>query len=54
MKLITNNFEIKKTDNLTSLYIETELAKIGVTPLRWAIVEEKANVYTVTVSYEAF
>lgn len=52
MKITTNNFEIKKTDNLTSLYIETELAKVGVVPLRWAIVEENSNVYTVTVSYD--
>lgn len=52
MMITTNDFEIKKTDNLTSSYIESELAKIGVVPLRWAIVEENSNVYTVTASYE--
>ena len=50
--IVTNNFEIKKTKNLTSSYIETEFAKLNITPLRWAIVKDTDDFYTVTVSYE--
>lgn len=51
--ITTNNFEIKKTDNLTSAYIESEFKKLGIEPLRWAIVEENKENYVITASYEA-
>ena len=50
--IVTNNFEIKKTENLTSSYIETEFAKLNIAPLSWAIVKDTDDFYTVTVSYE--
>jgi hypothetical protein len=44
--------KIPVTDNLTGRYIEEELKKLGIDPLRWAIVEVGAQDYIVSVSYE--
>ncbi len=49
--ITTANFEITKTEDLTSEYIETELANFNVKPLRWAIVESNDNSLIVSVSY---
>ncbi len=51
--ITTNNFEIKKTQNLTSSYIENELNLMGIRPLRWAIVNVCEDSYSVSVSYES-
>lgn len=50
--IVTDQFKIKKTDNLTSQYIESELAKNGIEPLRWAIVNFDEYMYILDVSYE--
>lgn len=50
--ILTENFEIKKTDKLTCGYIESELLNAGIVPLRWAITDENTDIYTLTVSYE--
>lgn len=50
--ITTDNFEIKKTAQLTSGYVESELARNGIEPLRWAIVEENGNSWILSVSYE--
>lgn len=50
--ITTANFEITKIEDLTSEYIETELANFNVKPLRWAIVEEKDTHWLVSVSYK--
>ena len=41
---------IQKTDNITTEYIETELAKQNVNPLRWAIVHVSDIMYSVSVA----
>lgn len=48
----TNTFIIKKTPELTSGYIESELEKSGIVPLRWSIVDVSNDSYTVSVAYE--
>lgn len=50
--ILTEQIEIKKTDNLTSGYIESELAKLKILPLRWAIVSMNEHAYLLDVSYE--
>ena len=52
--IITDQFEINKTDNLTSEYIESELSRMGIVPLRWAIVSFDEKKYLLDVSYEKF
>lgn len=50
--ILTDEFKIKKTENLESSYIENELSKLNITPLRWAIVDVTDTQYILTVSYE--
>lgn len=50
--ITTANKEIRKTENISSDYVLSELSAQGITPLRWAIVEETASSWIVSVSYE--
>ncbi len=50
--ITTEQFELKKVDNLTSSYIEEELKKNNIEPLRWAIVSVNPDKYIVSVAYE--
>lgn len=50
--ILSEEFKIKKTDNLSSNYIESELEKIGIEPLRWAIVDVLNDGFVVSASYE--
>lgn len=50
--IITDQFEINKTERLTSDYVESELASKGIEPLRWAIVAFDGQKYVLDVSYE--
>ena len=42
--------EIPKTENLTTEYIESELTKLNITPLRWAVVNVSDKMYEVSVA----
>lgn len=50
--ITTTNCQIKKTQVLTSEYIEEELEKNNIIPLRWAIVGEVDDYWLVSVSFE--
>ena len=50
--ITTDRIEIPRIENLTSRYIETELSKMNIEPLRWAIVDVLENNYILSVSYE--
>ena len=50
--ITTENFRIDKIQDLTSDYVEVELKKISVEPLRWAIVDEGDTFWVVSASYE--
>lgn len=50
--ITTKQIEISKIDDLSSEYIEAELQKLDIVPLRWAIVEVMAEKYVLSVSYE--
>ena len=50
--ITTQEIIIPKTTELTSEYIEKELEKQNITPLRWAIVGETNYTYVLSVSFE--
>ena len=43
--------KIKKINNFDDIYIENELDKRGINPVRWAIVEVLDNDICISVSY---
>ena len=50
--ITTKNIELPKIQDLSSEYIDQELEKLDIKPLRWAIVKVTDTRYTLTVSYE--
>jgi hypothetical protein len=52
MQIVSEIIEIEKTDNPTTEYIESELKKRGITPLRWAIVKISEDNYTISCAFE--
>ena len=48
--ILTDEFKIDKTENLESSYIENELSKFNISPLRWAIVDVTDTQYVLTVN----
>ena len=50
MRVISELVEIKKTGHPTTEYIEKELTKRNITPLRWAIVSVSDTIYKVSVA----
>ncbi len=52
MKIITREIKIKNTNSLNTEYIESEMKKLGIVPLRWAIVNADENCLVVSAAYE--
>ena len=50
MQVISELIEIPNNGNPTTEYIENELTKRNINPLRWAIVHVNDNIYTVSVA----
>ena len=50
MKVVSELVEIKKNGNPTTEYIEKELTKLNINPLRWAIVSVSDTIYKVSVA----
>lgn len=50
MQIVSEIVKIKKTQSPTVEYIENELKKININPIRWAIVHVSDNIYTVSVA----
>ncbi len=50
MQVKSEIIQIKKTDNITIEYVEQELIKRNINPLRWAIVNVSDNMYTISVA----
>ncbi len=48
--IISKEIEIQKKSN--NIEIEAQLHKLGIIPLRWAIVEVKDKIYRLNVSFE--
>lgn len=50
MQVISELIEIPNNGNPTTEYIENELTKRSINPLRWAIVHVNDKIYTVSVA----
>ena len=50
MKIVSKLVEINKKEPLTTEYIESELKKRNITPLRWAIVHVIDKIYKISVA----
>ncbi len=50
MQVISELIEIPNNGNPTTEYIENELTKRNINPLRWAIVHVNDKIYTVSVA----
>ena len=53
MKIISKTVEIKAKFPISSEYIESELKKIGIIPLRWAIVKVDCNNFAISLAFES-
>lgn len=51
MMILTEIIEVKRTDNLTSDYIDADLRKQGLDVISWAILDVKKDVYSVNVAF---
>lgn len=52
MQIVSDLIQIPKTENPTTEYIETELKKRGIIPLRWAIVKISNDFFTINCAYD--
>lgn len=50
MQVISELIEIPNNHALTTEYIESELTKRNINPLRWAVVNISDTIYTVSVA----
>ncbi len=50
MQVVSELIEIENNHNPTVEYIENELTKRNITPLRWAIVHVSDKIYKVSVA----
>ncbi len=50
MQVISELIEIPNNGNPTTEYIENELTKRNINPLRWAVVHVDDKIYTVSVA----
>ena len=50
MQLKSEIVEIPNNGNPTTEYIESELTKLNINPLRWAVVNVSDKIYTVSVA----
>lgn len=50
MKIESDIIKIPYTKNISTEYVEQELKKLGIVPLRWAVVDIKDNSLAVSVA----
>ncbi len=50
MQVVSELVEIKNNGNPTTEYIEKELTKLNISPLRWAIVDVNDTIYKVSAA----
>ena len=50
MQVVSELVEIENNGHPTTEYIEKELTKLNINPLRWAIVDVSGNMYKVSVA----
>ena len=52
MQIISQITDIPKVENITTEYVENELKKQGIKPLRWAIVKISKDKFTINCAYD--
>ena len=52
MQVITKTIDINNTGDLSTQYIENELNKMGINPIRWAIVKISKYTFTIDIAYD--
>ena len=52
MSIVSEIIDIKNNGNPTTEYVEEELKKQGIIPLRWAIVKIGNDFFTINVAYD--
>lgn len=52
MSIVSEILNIKNNGNPTTEYVEEELKKLGIIPLRWAIVKIGNDFFTINVAYD--
>lgn len=52
MSIVSEIVNIKNNGNPTTEYVEKELKKLGIIPLRWAIVKIGNDFFTINVAYD--
>lgn len=52
MQVVTESIEIKNNGNLSTEYIENEIRKMGLNPIRWAIVKISKHGFTIDITYD--
>ena len=52
MSIVSEIINIKNNGNPTTEYVEAELKKRGIIPLRWAIVKIGNDFFTINVAYD--
>lgn len=52
MSIVSEILEIENNGNPTTEYVENELKKRGIEPLRWAIVKISNDFFTINVAYD--
>lgn len=52
MSIVSEILDIENNGNPTTEYIESELCKRGIEPLRWAIVKISNDFFTINVAYD--
>ena len=50
MQVVSELVEIENNEELTTKYIENELTKLNINPLRWAIVDVSDKILKVSVA----
>ena len=50
--IVSDNIVINNVENISTEYIENELKKTGIDPIRWAITKVEQETLTITLAYE--
>ena len=50
--ILSDCVKIKNVENVSTEYVETELKKQGIVPLRWAITGVDKTTLTISLAYE--
>ena len=51
MKIVSENIQLKNINTFTTEYIESELRKMNMDPVRWAVIDVNENFFTLCVSH---